>query len=262
MNEPGFREREARRWRLRIAGAVIGVLGLIALWEGARATWGEPFVSVSDAAEFGTGLYRSDRFWQAALSSAQSVGLATVTGTGLGYPIGLVLGMSGAFGQGTRAIVEGARAVPVVAALPYFLCLFGVNPGTVWKLASVPVFLIVTASVSQEVGGLALTRWRQLSQLGVSRMEYAVHCLLWETAGAGFMAVRAAFAHAFALTIALEYILGGGAPGLGALLQKAYWNMSWEQLPALCGAIAIGAWLPISLFGALERRVRRWQTHE
>lgn len=209
------------RWE-PVALGTLGVVGFLALWEGAsRSGLLTPDVapSASEALQRLGELLRSREFWVAVASTLRAWATGTAITLLVAVPVGLVLGASRRAWDWVQSVVEAMRPIPPIVVLPLAILVVGatstfntvlIAQGVLWLL------LIQITYASSAVSDVALDtakvfRIGRLRRYAFIRLPAALPIIA--------TSVRLAAAIALAVEIMAELI--GGVPGLGQLLITA-----------------------------------------
>jgi sulfonate transport system permease protein len=158
-------------------------------------------------------------FWISAWATVSKVGIAAFIAFFLAYPLGLVAGLSAWSRKAFADPVDAARSIPTLLLIPVLMLFLPIGDKMIIAMAAYPTLGMIFVGVADAVGACNESRGRICRAMGMERMAFAKHCLLWETAGKAAMLVTSALPMTVALVVALEYFDYTNA-GLGHLVSR------------------------------------------
>ena len=226
--------------RPRRALSVLGIAGLLALWQVATmAGWANPLFlpAPSSVAAALLELFRSGALLDHLLASARRIGLGWAIGTILGLAAGLAMGVLSAARAAGLPLVSAIFPIPKIAVLPLFILWFGIGEPS--KVATIAAGVFFPTAIAAMAGVDAVPR--SLIRMGQSFGLPAAAIVLKIVIPGALPSVLAGFrisaAIAIILVVAAEMI--GADTGLGAFVLQAGNLMRTDQL--LAGVVVLSA---------------------
>ncbi|MCW2756298.1 MAG: hypothetical protein JWO46_44 [Nocardioidaceae bacterium] len=195
-------------------------------------------------------------FWTAVGQTATTWLIGIAVCTGVGIPVGLLVGSSRLATLSTRLTIDVVRNIPPVALVPLGLLLWGptrsmvlllVISGTIWPI----VIQSIYASGQSEPQLHDVARVFQLS-----RRRRLAHIFVPGVTPFVMTGVRVAATICLLLTVSGE--LFGGAPGVGTQIQAAQIGNDEPQMYAYVVVAALLGLTVNSLIWLAQRRLLRW----
>ncbi|GAA3777168.1 ABC transporter permease [Microbacterium kribbense] len=214
--------------------SVVGVVGLIALWQIVSMTGAVSARILSspwDVATAGGRLLMTGEFWMATWATVWITVLGIIVVMLIAVPLAIAIHRSQFVDESTWFVIEFLKPIPGVALIPLTLLLWGPGDG-------VKLFLIVFGALwpilTQLVYGLRETSGIALDMTRVYRFSPAQR-LRWLTIPSmmpfTLTGLRISVTIALIITVVTEYI--AGIPGLGTMLAVAQLNGVTDQAYAL-----------------------------
>jgi NitT/TauT family transport system permease protein len=260
LSDTGERyRRRARRDRLVVMSGVVGLgAALLLFWEfGAHLVVNTRYISSPSevVAALGEQIESGDL--------ARHIG-ATMTAAGLGYLIGIAVGLSGAFLlMATRRgydVLEpfllAFYSIPKIALAPLFIMWFGLALTPKILLAALMVFFIVFMNTVAGVRSVDRGLIDVARVLGAGRLTLIRKILIPAAAPSIMAAIRVTFSRAMVGTILAEFI--ASTAGLGYMIVRA--ARQFDIATVFAGVVVIAALVMIvnALIRLLESRQFPW----
>ncbi|MFE7445202.1 ABC transporter permease [Streptomyces chartreusis] len=253
--------RSRARFRLaRIGKGLTGILGLVLLYEGARATGVLPQDGIPAAPSVTATAVRellNGPLTTATGDTLQAWALGLAAACAVGVPAGLALGASSWADSLMKVAVEFLRPVPAVALVPVAVVSFGLDIGMQVFLvgfACIWPILIGTRHGVRAIDPLMIDSARML---GLSRRAVIIRVSLPATLPAIATGVRLAASLGVIVAVAAEIVTG--SPGLGQYLTQA--QQAGADNAAFASVLMAGL-LGLAVnacFVSAETRVAGWQ---
>lgn len=240
----------------KLAGYVGATLALLAGWQLLSWGVGSPALPgpVPALAAFASSF--ADELAPHLVTSAWRVLAATVLGTVLAVPLGLVLGRSPRLDAVAAPVIFLTYPIPKVVFLPVLLVLLGLGDASKIVLITLIIFfqLLVTARDASRAipAGSVLS----VRSLGAGRLDVFRHVVVPATLPEIFTALRIGTGTAVAVLFLAESI--AGRTGLGYYIVDAWGRLAYD---AMFAGILGMALLGVALYEALEfaeARLCRW----
>jgi ABC-type nitrate/sulfonate/bicarbonate transport system permease component len=241
---------------LRVVATVVVVGGIWQLLYAAGALQHSAFPSATSTLSALADLIGQSGFWSELEFTLGAWAWGLAMGAAVGIVIGLLIGLSRFAYRSLNVTVEFLKTIPVIAALPLAILLFG----TQMKMNAVLVALGVTwpiliqavygaRSVSPVVRDTA-TVYR------MGRLDRLVHTVLPTAAPSIATGVRLAASLALLLVVVAELI--GGGNGLGYGIFTAENNADLPHMYAIVIVVGVVGVLITVLFTRVERHLLHW----
>jgi ABC-type nitrate/sulfonate/bicarbonate transport system permease component len=234
---------------------------LVILWYAlARSGAVSPLILASpvDVAEAVGRLFSLDGVGRDLAVTGGRVGAALAAATGLGIPLGLLLGyLPGLYAYVERPI-HALRSVPATALFPLLLIVVGVGEAAIVVLAAYPAMLVILVNTLTGVELANERRLRQARTLGLGAFAMIREVLVYEALPGIFNGVRTAVSYILVLVVAVEMFIRVGQHGLGRAI---YDYQATYRIPETYAAIILAGTCGVVLNGLVtvsERRMLRW----
>jgi NitT/TauT family transport system permease protein len=255
-----------RRYRAQLrTDRVIVIGGIAAIGIGALLMW-----------QFGIGYIVNQRYIstpvEVAASLLERIGsgdlprhiLATMTAAGGGYLIGIVVGLTGAFGllmtrrgyDVLEPFLLAFYAIPKIALAPLFIMWFGLALTPKILLAALMVFFIVFMNTVSGVRGVDRGLVDVARVLGAGRLAIIRKVLIPAAAPSIMAAIRVTFARAMVGAILAEFI--ASREGLGYMIVRA--ARQFDIATVFAGVVVIAALVMLvnGVIRLVEARLFPW----
>lgn len=202
------------------------------------------------------GLLPTGAFWVEVGQTLQGWALGMAIATGLGVPVGMLIGSIEPVYRALRAIIEFLRPIPSVALIPAAVLLFGIGTGMKVFLAAFAALWPILFQALYGVKDVDPELKETARAYGLGPVARFVEIILPSTAAYIATGLRISSAIALILVVTAELVVG--APGLGQSIMAA---QTAAQIPAMYALIAVTGiigWLLNGAFQRLEVWVLRW----
>jgi NitT/TauT family transport system permease protein len=251
--------RRARSDRLVVAGGILGLgVALLLFWEFGLELIVNPRY-VSSPSEVASALFEQTESGDLARHI-----VATMTAAGLGYLIGIAVGLSGAFLlMATRRGYEVLEpfllafySIPKIALAPLFIMWFGLALTPKILLAALMVFFIVFMNTVAGVRSVDRGLIDVARVLGARRIVLIRKVLIPAAAPSIMAAIRVTFSRAMVGTILAEFI--ASTAGLGYMIVRA--ARQFDIATVFAGVVVIAALVMLvnAVIRLLESRLFPW----
>ena len=235
---------------------LVGPILVLAVWQG--AVWEDPSVGhflPSPAITFGeaTKLLSSAAFGADVLATLGRWLAGFALAVAIGAPVGLILGASIPLGSAASVVVDFFRSLPVTAAFPVFLVIFGVGNAAMIAMVFFATVFIQMMHASYGIRSAPAARATMARSFSASPNQVFFHVRAIEALGHVVIGMRTALSLSLIVAIVSEMFIGADR-GIGQRLYLSYQLQSLAELYAIVfiiGAIGYGA---NRLFVAIERR--------
>jgi NitT/TauT family transport system permease protein len=202
---------------------------------------------------YGVSIFTAE-YYQHIWVSVKRVGVAFLLATGLGVPLGLMLGWSQRFREYVFPLFETLRPVPILAWVPISIVIFSGAETSVVFLTFVAAFFVTTLNTMVGVQQIDGAYVRAAQCLGASPKKIFIHVVIPGALPSIFTGLQIAVGISWFSLVAAEMV--SGEYGLGYLINTAYTKIQYPT-------IAIGM-ITLGMVGyatsALVRLVGRWLT--
>lgn len=190
------------------------------------------------------------------LASCRRIFLAFAIATGIGVPLGLLMGWSARFRAYTFPILETLRPIPVLAWVPIAILAF---PGFEWPvifLATLASLFVTTLNAMLGVQSIDDAYFRAAGCLGSSRWQVFRHVVVPGALPYVFTGLQISIGVAWFSLVAAEMV--SGDLGLGYMIVDAYMNN--VTVPMVIGMLTLGfvGWATSALVRAVGNAMMRW----
>lgn len=227
-------------WKLPRFSKLPGIVTVVREWLSTDPVYG---VSLFTAEYY-------DHIWV----SVKRVGIAFLLATGLGVPLGLMLGWSQRFREYVFPLFEVLRPVPILAWVPISIIIFAGSETSVVFLTFVAAFFVTTLNTMVGVQAIDGAYVRAAECLGASPRQIFFQVIIPGALPSIFTGLQIAVGISWFSLVAAEMV--SGEFGLGYLINTAYTKIQYPT-------IAIGM-ITLGMVGyatsAMVRLVGRWLT--
>lgn len=248
-----------RQWR-QLLGPGLAFLLALGLWQlGAWALTARTPV----ARQFGPGpalqalaqLLLSGELWPHIGLSLQRLGISLLLALGLGVPLGLATGLSGAFARSTTPLFQFLRMISPLSWMPIAVIALGVGDAPVIFLLSFAAIWPILLNTAAGVAALD-PHWLLLGRsLAATRRETLLRIVLPGITAHVLTGVRLAIGLLWIVVVPAEML--GVSAGLGYFILDTRDRLAYAELMAVILLIGCIGW---ALDGAARALHRRW-TH-
>ncbi|HEY4277221.1 MAG TPA: ABC transporter permease [Conexibacter sp.] len=260
--QPAAISTASRRPRLRVPGAVQGllaVIALLALLELVTAVGLLPerhFPLVSNDLKTLFDQLSESSFWSAVGETLHAWAIGFAIAAVLGIVLGILIGASEELFAATRVVIEFLRPIPSVALIPLAVLVYGTGiKSAVFLAAFAALWPILVQAIYgvRDVDPVALDTARAFGFGRFQRMRYVMFpsAVAYVVTG-----LRIASSTAIILVVTAELVIG--APGLGKEINLAQSGNDLELMYALIIATGLLGWALNVAFTWIERRTLHW----
>jgi ABC-type nitrate/sulfonate/bicarbonate transport system permease component len=172
----------------------------------------------------------------------------------IGIPIGFAIGLSSIASAGASIILDFFRSLPVTAAFPIFLILFGVGSESMIAMVFFATVFIVIMHAKYGIQSIPAARRRMAQSFGATELQILVQIRAVEALAHVLIGARTVLSLALIVAIVSEMFIGSTS-GLGQRLFLSYQMQTMNDLYAIVVVVgAIGYVLNLALL-AFERSV-------
>ena len=187
--------------------------------------------------------------------------LASLTiGTILGYSIGTFIGLTPKIKSIIYPFLNAIKTLPITILLPLFLSVFGYENYPI-PIISLPILAIVGANIAEATIVINLNRTFTAKFLSMSKFNYWLHILRWDTLDVLFSSLRIVLTFTLALQIAFEYFLMH-QKGIGYYIKLVYEGSRENKQGETYLAIIIVAFLgiiSIKFLDLISKNILKWK---
>ena len=227
-------------WKLPRFSKLPGIVAVVREWLNVNPIYG---ISIFTQEYY-------DHIWV----SIKRVGVAFLLATGIGVPLGLLLGWSQRFREYVFPVFELLRPVPILAWVPISIVIFSGAETSVIFLTFIAAFFVTTLNTMVGVHGIDAAYVRAAECLGASSRQIFFHVVVPGALPSIFTGLQIAIGISWFSLVAAEMV--SGEYGLGYLINTAYTKIQYPT-------IAIGM-VTLGIVGyatsAVVRLVGRWLT--
>ncbi|MGI2336235.1 MAG: ABC transporter permease [Dehalogenimonas sp.] len=254
-------KRVGKRWRLRfpLLGLLLPVL-LLGLWWLGAATGklNVAFFSTPQAVLETLGnLLSSGELVSGFWDTLRRI----LAGAAIGFSAGAFLGgVTGYIRQIERVLdptIQGLRAVPAVAWIPFLILTLGIDDGPKIALIAVAIFFITYVNTYAGVRGTDQKLIELASAYRLKRSLVIRRIIIPSALPQVFVGLRLAAAIAWIAAVFSEILIGSS--GLGVLLNDGRSLGRPDQTIALMLVLAVAGKTTDGLIRLLEKRITRWR---
>jgi NitT/TauT family transport system permease protein len=200
---------------------------------------------------FGVSIY-TPVYWQHILVSLRRIAFAFALATGLGVPVGLLLGWSRGFREYIFPLFELVRPIPVLAWVPLAIIMFPGSEAPVLFLTFLASFFATALNTMLGVRSIDRTYVLAAECLGASRSQVFRHVVIPGALPFIFTGLQISVGVAWFSLVAAEMV--SGQFGLGYLINNAYTMVQYPTI--VIGMLTLG--IVGYLTSAMVRLVGDW----
>lgn len=200
---------------------------------------------------YGISIFTPEYFEHIWVSLAR-VGTAFLLATGLGVPLGLMLGWSQRFREYIFPLFETLRPVPILAWVPISIIIFRGAETSVVFLTFIAAFFVTTLNTMLGVRSLDESHVRAAYCLGANRRQIFRHVVIPGALPFIFTGLQIAIGVCWFSLVAAEMV--SGEFGLGYLINTAYMKIQYPTIAI--GMITLG--LVGYVTSAIVRLIGNW----
>jgi ABC-type nitrate/sulfonate/bicarbonate transport system permease component len=195
-------------------------------------------------------------FWSQILVTLEAWALGLLIGTGVGILLGVVTGLNETVYRSLNLLVEFLKTIPVVAALPLAILLFGTTLTMNVVLVSLGVVWPMMIQTAYGVRSIEPIVHDTASVFHMRRGDRLLHMVLPSAAPYIATGLRLASTNALLLVVVAQLVGGGG--GLGYQIFTAQNSNLLPQMYGLVVVVGLLGVLITAVFAWVERYALRW----
>ena len=190
--------------------------------------------------------------------SCRRIALAFCIATGIGVPLGLLMGWSVPFRHFTFPILELLRPIPILAWVPLSILMFKGFEAPVIFLATLASLFVTTLNTMLGVQSIDESYFRAAGCLGSSKWQIFRHVVVPGALPFVFTGLQISIGVAWFSLVAAEMVSGDW--GLGYLIVDAYMNN--VTVPMVIGMVTLGfvGWGTSIIVRFAGNRMMQWRT--
>lgn len=196
---------------------------------------------------FGLSIYSAE-YYVHILRSVERVAIAFSLATGLGIPLGLMMGWSEKFRHYSFPIIEVLRPIPILAWVPLAILMFSGQETPVIFLAFLASFFVTVLNTMLGVHSIDEAYFRAATCLGSSRLQVFRHVVVPGAMPYIFTGLQISIGVNWFSLVAAEMVSGNY--GLGYLIINSYVSMTYVTI--------IIAMVTLGVVGAITSAMVRW----
>lgn len=189
------------------------------------------------------------------------VAASLILGISIGYCLGIIIGLTPKVKSFSYSYLNGIKAIPVTVLLPLFLAVFGYQKFPI-PIIAVPITAIIAVNIAQACEKTNVNRQSLAKLLAISKFNYWLHILRWETLDILFASLRIVITYALALQIAFEYFLQH-TKGIGEWIYRTDYGQGENYLGNMYSAVILVAFVGImfiKLLDLISKHQLKWKT--
>jgi len=189
--------------------------------------------------------------------SCRRILFAFLIATGVGVPLGLLMGWSTRFRHYTFPILETLRPIPIMAWIPLAILMFKGFETPVIFLATLASLFVTTLNTLLGVDSIDQSYFRAARCLGAKPRDIFLHVVVPGALPFIFTGLQISVGVAWFSLVAAEMVSGDG--GLGYLIVDSYMNN--VTVPMVIGMLTLGfvGWITSALVRMLGNRLMQWR---
>jgi NitT/TauT family transport system permease protein len=196
---------------------------------------------------FGVSIFTPE-YYTHILASLQRVGIAFLLATGVGVPLGLLMGWSERFRDYAFPIIEVLRPIPILAWVPLAILMFTGQETPVLFLAFLASFFVTVLNTMLGVQSIDESYFRAAQCLGCSRGQVFRHVVVPGAMPYIFTGLQISIGVNWFSLVAAEMVSGNY--GLGYLIINSYVSMTYVTI--IIGMVTLG------VVGAITSMMVMW----
>jgi NitT/TauT family transport system permease protein len=184
---------------------------------------------------FGVSLFTPE-YYTHIVASLQRVSIAFLLATGIGVPLGLLMGWSQRFRDYAFPIIEVLRPIPILAWVPLAILMFKGQETPVLFLAFLASFFVTVLNTMLGVQSIDEAYFRAAQCLGCSRTQVFRHVVVPGAMPYIFTGLQISIGVNWFSLVAAEMVSGNY--GLGYLIINSYVSMTYVTI--IIGMVTLG----------------------
>lgn len=203
----------------------------------------------------GISIFTPEYYWHIYVS-CRRVFIAFALATGIGVPVGLLMGWSRVFREYSFPLLETIRPIPILAWVPLAILMFQGYESPVIFLATLASFFVTTLNTMLGVQSIDTNYFRAAGCLGSSRWDVFRHVVVPGALPFVFTGLQISVGVAWFSLVAAEMV--SGDYGLGYLILNSYVNS--VAVPMVIGMLTLGGvgWLTSIAVRLVGNRLMAW----
>jgi NitT/TauT family transport system permease protein len=195
-------------------------------------------------------------YYQHIYVSCRRILIAFCIATGIGVPLGLLMGWSRVFRHYTFPILETLRPIPILAWVPLAILMFKGYETPVIFLATLASLFVTTLNAMLGVESIDEAYFRAAGCLGSSRWDVLRHVVIPGALPFVFTGLQISVGVAWFSLVAAEMVSGDF--GLGYLILSSYVN--GVTVPMVIGMLTLGfvGWFTSAIVRFVGNRLMKW----
>jgi NitT/TauT family transport system permease protein len=188
--------------------------------------------------------------------SCRRIFIAFCIATGIGVPLGLLMGWSRKFREYSFPILETLRPIPILAWVPLAILIFSGYEAPVIFLATLASLFVTTLNTMLGVQSIDEAYFRAAGCLGSSKWAVFRHVVVPGALPFVFTGLQISIGVAWFSLVAAEMVSGDF--GLGYLILSSYVN--GVTVPMVIGMLTLGfvGWLTSAIVRFVGNRLMQW----
>jgi sulfonate transport system permease protein len=204
---------------------------------------------------FGVSLF-SPEYYEHIVASVRRVSIAFLLATGIGVPLGLLMGWSEKIRDYSFPIIEILRPIPILAWVPLAILMFTGYEAPVIFLATLASLFVTTLNTMLGVQSIDEAYFRAAGCLGSSRWDVFRHVVVPGALPFIFTGLQISVGVAWFSLVAAEMVSGDF--GLGYLILSSYVN--GVTVPMVIAMLTLGfvGWFTSAMVRFVGNRLMQW----
>lgn len=208
---------------------------------------------------YGVSLFTREYYDHVWVSLARVV-TAFFLATGLGVPLGLMLGWSQRFREFVFPIFETLRPVPILAWVPISIIVFRGSETSVVFLTFIAAFFVTTLNTMLGVQSMDESHVRAANCLGANQRQIFRHIVIPSAMPFIFTGLQIAMGISWFSLVAAEMV--SGEYGLGYLINTAYVKIQYPTIAIGMMTLGIVGYTSSALVRLIGNRLMQWRVRE
>lgn len=208
---------------------------------------------------YGVSLFTAE-YYEHIWVSIMRVATAFALATGVGVPLGLMLGWSQRFREYAFPVFETLRPVPILAWVPISIIVFRGAETSVVFLTFIAAFFVTTLNTMLGVRSIDQSFVRAAACLGASRAQIFRHVIIPGALPFIFTGLQIAIGVCWFSLVAAEMV--SGEYGLGYLINTAYAKIQYPTIAIGMITLGIVGFVSSALVRAVGNALMRWRVRE
>jgi ABC-type nitrate/sulfonate/bicarbonate transport system permease component len=233
-------------WRLPRFAKLPGLTAVVVEW-------------LSPDPTYGVSLFTQEYYEHIWVSLARVV-TAFLVATGLGVPLGLMLGWSQRFREYVFPIFETLRPIPILAWVPISIIVFRGSEASVVFLTFIAAFFVTTLNTMLGVQSIDESHVRAAHCLGANQRQIFRHIVIPGAMPFIFTGLQIAMGISWFSLVAAEMV--SGEYGLGYLINTAYVKIQYPTIAIGMITLGIVGYTTSAFVRLIGNRLMEWRVRE